>query len=137
MNNNQKIFLGLSAVALGYYFYIKSKKNIATQNPCKNENEVPCNNGSGKCYMINARYMQDPCKIDDPKTNISPQEKENLFLSSIRPKRGIQISPEQKNREDIYLNEIQNKIDTLGLRQEYEIWLSNYNQAQSTFALPQ
>jgi hypothetical protein len=72
MTNNQKILIGVGAIALAYYFYTKSKgggaisQTPSASNPCKNENEVPCGNGSGKCYLINARYSEDPCKIDKP-----------------------------------------------------------------------
>jgi hypothetical protein len=72
MTKNQKILIGVGVVALAYYFYTKRKgsggitETPSASNPCKNPNEVPCSNGSGKCYMINARYSEDPCKIDKP-----------------------------------------------------------------------
>jgi hypothetical protein len=73
MERNTKILLGLGAVALGYYLYTKNKAKSVAQpssaNPCKNPNEVPCNNGSGKCYMANAQYITDPCKIDKPQSS--------------------------------------------------------------------
>lgn len=86
MTNNQKILLGLSAVALGYYLYVKSKKGKLTQstrNPCKNEGEVPCNNGSGKCYMIDVQYAQDPCKVDKPKTNTCTSGKPFIVINDV------------------------------------------------------
>lgn len=87
MTQNQKIAIGIGALALGYWLYTKNKasksivttgtstppviddfstlpKNPNEKNPCKGENEVPCANGSGKCYMINARYGSDPCKVE-------------------------------------------------------------------------
>jgi len=72
MTKKTKILIGVGAVALAYYLYTKSKGTTTTTppnntptNPC-GENEVPCANGSGKCYMVNAQYAKDPCKIDNP-----------------------------------------------------------------------
>jgi hypothetical protein len=123
MTNNQKILLGVGAVALAYFLYKRNSngangqapsnpnlegdvdenynkclkefeslakpsfrhdpkqyrddfikdcmKRSSISNPCKYPNEVPCGNGSGKCYMINARYSQDPCKLEaTPKPNM-------------------------------------------------------------------
>jgi len=68
MTNNQKIILGVGAIALAYWLYTKKGSGASSQtpsdpNPCKNPNEVPCNNGSGKCYNITAKYSKDPCQL--------------------------------------------------------------------------
>ena len=76
MTQNQKILLGVGAIALAYFIYKRKGSGISRQapsNPCKNENEVPCDNGSGKCYSVLAKYSQDPCKVDNPiKENTIP-----------------------------------------------------------------
>jgi hypothetical protein len=88
MERNTKILLGIGAVALGYYLYTKNKAKSEPQpssvNPCKGENQVPCSNGSGKCYMANAQYITDPCKIDKPQPSQEPRKPQSPFMPRVQ-----------------------------------------------------
>jgi hypothetical protein len=106
MTNNQKILLGVGAIALAYYFYNKGKgkgkavsETNPTPNPCKNPDEVPCNNGSGKCYSILAKYKSDPCKIEKEATPYllnTPKEKEVTYTCKDGSKVTRNENPMQK-----------------------------------------
>jgi hypothetical protein len=103
MNRNTKILIGLgAAAAIAYYLYAYTKvadivKLKIYKNPCKGENEVPCNNGSGKCYMIDARYITDPCQIDKPQTTPPMGDVDENYNKCLKEFQSLPPLPVQPN----------------------------------------
>jgi hypothetical protein len=68
MNKTNKIILGVGAVAL-LYFILKPKAKATTR--CRG-GQVPCGDGSGKCYDPTANYKVNPCGEESAVEDIVP-----------------------------------------------------------------
>jgi hypothetical protein len=136
MDKKTKMLLGLGAVAVALYFVFKPKGSKGQKTCAENEFlvQVQCDKAPCPTICTKGTYAygyQSP--------QISDDEKEKLFGSTIVMQSGYyQVTPEWLKEEIAAERKaIQDKIDALGLRKEYELWLKNYNKLHENAPNPQ